>query len=232
MNPDLPRVLAGFRARSFSLWLAGVTAASFAGACTSGGPPAAARDAAAADAAAKASADGGAAAAAADGGAAPAAGDGGAKTAAADGGGGAAEAACKVHAGGRCCLPEVTAHLPKELVFAACKGAEAAYLGERKTSDGCRYVFGKEGVKTEDTTLEMTVSKLKNVPESPTDPFFKWKKAGKAYYTDKAASPKSAPMLARGTGLFYPGQGEVVSVTVPTAICPAVQARKLAVKLK
>ena len=46
----------------------------------------------------------------------------------------------------------------------------------------------------------------KQVPSSPTDPFFRWKKVGKVFVTDKALSPKSAPLLVASTGLWLPGK--------------------------
>ena len=70
------------------------------------------------------------------------------------------------------------------------------------------------------------------MPPYPSNPFFSWKKIGKVYVTDKAKSPKSAPMLANSTGLWMPGQGFTVSVNATTKVCTKAEATKLAKSMK
>ncbi len=68
--------------------------------------------------------------------------------------------------------------------------------------------------------------------EEPNDPFFGYKKVGKVYMTDKAKSPKSAPMLASQTGLYLPGKGYSVSVNASIKVCTKNEAKKLAPAMK
>src|SRR3954447_8205687 len=108
---------------------------------------------------------------------------------AAGGAGGAAGAAaptnCKAFGGAKCCDPAITAHLPKEAVFKACGESEATFLGEAGSKETCKYVFKVEGEKAEDTFVQVYAPVQKEVPASPNDPFFQWKKVGKAYLTEK-----------------------------------------------
>jgi hypothetical protein len=139
---------------------------------------------------------------------------------------------CKLWKGANCCDPTVTAHLVKESVFAACGESEATYLGEHAQKDTCKYVFKVDGRKEEDSFVQVYAPAAKEVPSSPNDPFFKWKKVGKVFVTDKALSPKSAPLLASSTGLWLPGTGYTVSVNATTAVCTKQQAEKLAKSMR
>jgi hypothetical protein len=51
------------------------------------------------------------------------------------------------------------------------------------------------------------------------------------FVTDKAASPKSAPVLAASTGLWLPGNGYMVSVNASTNVCSKPEAERLAKSL-
>ena len=59
----------------------------------------------------------------------------------------------------------------------------------------------------------------KRGPAEPNDPFFSYKKVGKVFMTEKAKSPKSAPMAATQTGLYMAGKGFVVSVNASAKVC-------------
>src|SRR5262245_35381004 len=142
----------------------------------------------------------------------------------------AAPTSCKLFAGGKCCDSAVTQHLPREAVFGACGESDATYLGEKASKDTCQYHF--KDASGEVGFVEVYVQEMKEVPSSPSDPFFKWKKIGKTYVTDKATSPKSAPMLAGGTGLWMAGSGFVVSVNASTKVCTKAEAQKLARSLR
>ena len=72
----------------------------------------------------------------------------------------------------------------------------------------------------------------KEVPGEPNDPFFAWKKIGKVFVTEKAKSPKAAPMMANSTGLWLPAKGYFVSVNASTKVCDKAQAKKLAPSMK
>lgn len=139
---------------------------------------------------------------------------------------------CKSY-GGKCCDLPVAAHLAKEAVFAACGENDATFLGEKGSKDTCRYTFRVEtnGAK-EEAYVEIYAPAMKEVPPFPTDPFFSWKKLGKVFMTDKAKSPKSAPMLAAGTGLWMPGNGIVISVNASTKVCTKAEAQRLAKSIK
>ncbi len=139
---------------------------------------------------------------------------------------------CKTHGSGRCCDLAVTAHMSKEAVFSSCGESEATFLGEQGTKDTCKYFFKVAGEKEEDTYVQVYAPALKDVPAAPNDPFFKWGRSGAAFYTDKAASPKSAPMLAQGTGLWLPGKGYFVAVNASIKVCTRPEAKRLATKLK
>ena len=72
----------------------------------------------------------------------------------------------------------------------------------------------------------------KEVPEAPNDPFFKWGQVGKVFYTEKALSPKSAPMIANSIGLWLPGKGYFVAVNASTKVCTKSEAKRLAGHMK
>jgi len=145
---------------------------------------------------------------------------------------GAAPTDCKAYGGGKCCDPAVTAHLPKAAVFKACGESDATFLGEVGSKETCKYVFKVEGEKADDTFVQVYAPAQKEVPSSPNDPFFSWKKVGKAFLTDKAKSPKAAPMMANSTGLWMPAKGYFVSVNASTKVCDKAQAKKLASSMK
>jgi len=128
----------------------------------------------------------------------------------------------------QCCDPKVSAHLPKDAVFKACGESEATFLGELGSKDTCKYIFKVEGQKEDETFVQVYAPMAKEVPEYPTDPFFSWKKVGRVYITDKAKTPKAAPMMANSTGLWLPGKGFTVSVNASTKVCDKAQAKKLA----
>lgn len=138
---------------------------------------------------------------------------------------GAPAAACKAYNGGACCDPKVAEHVTRAAIFQACGESDATYLGEKGSKDTCRYVF-KSG--TEEGFVEVYAPATKEVPDAPNDPFFSWKKVGKVFVTDKAKSPKSAPMLAASTGLWMPGVGVTVSVNASTKVCTKAEALRLA----
>jgi hypothetical protein len=138
---------------------------------------------------------------------------------------------CKLH-GKSCCDPAVTAHLSKDAVFSACGESEATFLGEEGSKDTCKYVFSVPGEKAEDTFVQVYVPAQKEVPKEPNDPFFAWKKVGKVFVTEKAKSPKAAPMIANATGLWLPGKGYFVSVNASTKVCSKPEVKKLASAMK
>jgi len=139
---------------------------------------------------------------------------------------------CKVFGPGRCCDPAVAAHLTKEAVFAACGESGATFLGEQGSKDTCKYFFKVAGQKDEDMFVQVYVPAQKEVPEAPNDPFFKWGKVGPVFYTEKALSPKSAPMLANATGLWLPGKGYFVAVNASAKVCTRPEAKRLAARMK
>jgi hypothetical protein len=131
-----------------------------------------------------------------------------------------------------CCDPAIAAHLTKEAVFSACGESEATFLGEQGSKETCKYVFKVEGQKEEETFVQVYVPVQKEVPSEPNDPFFQWKKIGKVFVTEKAKSPKAAPMMVNSTGLWLPGKGYTVSVNASTKVCDKGQAKKLASSMK
>ncbi len=144
-----------------------------------------------------------------------------------------ATGSCKAFGGAACCDPAIKAHLPLEAVFSACGESDATFLGEKASKETCNYYFKVEGEKEADTYVQVYAPAQKaEIPSSPNDPFFKWKKVGKAFVTDKAASPKSAPMMAVSTGLWMPAKGYFVSVNASTKVCTKAQATKLAPSMK
>jgi hypothetical protein len=135
---------------------------------------------------------------------------------------------CKAFGGKPCCDPKVAGHLPKEAVFKACGESDATFLGEAGSKDTCKYVFKVEGQKEDETFVQVYAPAQKEVPDYPGDPFFSWKKVGKVFITDKAKTPKAAPMMATSTGLWLPAKGYFVSVNASTKVCDKAQAKKLA----
>jgi hypothetical protein len=139
---------------------------------------------------------------------------------------------CKQFGPGKCCDPAVMAHLPREAVYAACGESDATFLGEQGQKDTCKYFFKVAGQKDEEMYVQVYAPAAKEVPDSPTDPFFKYGRIGKVFYTEKALSPKAAPMIANNTGLWLPGKGYFVAVNASTHVCDKAQAKKLALKMK
>lgn len=139
---------------------------------------------------------------------------------------------CKVYGPGRCCDPAAAAHLPKEAIYAACGESDATFLGEQGQKDTCKYFFKVPGAKEDETFVQVYAPVTKDVPDSPTDPFFKWGRIGKVFYTEKALSPKSAPMVANATGLWLPAKGYFVAVNASTKVCDKAQVKRLAAKMK
>jgi hypothetical protein len=144
----------------------------------------------------------------------------------------AAKPTCAKAFGKNCCDPAVMEHLPKDAVFKACGESDATFLGESGSKDTCKYHFKVEGQKPDETYVQVYAPQQKEVMPSPNDPFFSYKKVGKAYVTDKAKSPKSAPMMAAQTGLYLPGKGYSVMVTASTQVCTKQEATKLAASMK
>jgi len=144
----------------------------------------------------------------------------------------AAAGTCKAHNGKACCDPAVAGHLPKEAVYKACGESDATFLGEEGSKDTCKYVFKVEGQKEDDTFVQVYAPAQKEVQSEPNDPFFSWKKVGKVFVTEKAKSPKAAPMMVNSTGLWLPGKGYFVSVNASTKVCSKTEAKKLAPEMK
>jgi hypothetical protein len=143
----------------------------------------------------------------------------------------AAKLTCKLH-GKNCCDPAVMAHLAKDAIFKACGESDATFLGEDGSKDTCKYVFKVPGEKEEDTFVQVYSPAQKEVPSEPNDPFFSWKKVGKVFVTEKAKSPKAAPMMINSTGLWLPAKGYFVSVNASTKVCTKAEAKKLAPSMK
>ena len=143
-----------------------------------------------------------------------------------------AKPTCTKQYGKACCDPAVMEHLAKDAVFKACGESDATFLGESGQKDTCKYHFKVEGEKSDDTYVQVYAPAQKEVPASPNDPFFSYKKVGKVYVTDKAKSPKSAPIAAAQTGLYLAGKGYVVSVAASTKVCTKQEATKLGASMK
>jgi len=120
----------------------------------------------------------------------------------------------------------------KEAIYAACGESDATFLGEQGEKDTCKYFFKVAGAKEDETFVQVYAPPTKEVPDSPTDPFFKWGRIGKVFYTEKALSPKSAPMIANATGLWLPAKGYFVAVNASTKVCDKAQVKRLAAKMK
>ncbi len=144
----------------------------------------------------------------------------------------AAAPACKTFGAGKCCSPDVTMHLTKEAVYAACGESDATFLGEAASKETCKYHFQVAGEKSEDTFVQVYVPVVKEVPDKPTDPFLSYKKVGKVWMTDKSKSPKAAAMAATSTGLYLPGRGYFVSVAASTKVCTKQEAITLSKSMK
>jgi hypothetical protein len=140
--------------------------------------------------------------------------------------------ACKQFGAGRCCDPAVAAHLTKEAVFSACGESDATFLGEQGSKDTCKYFFKVAGSKDEDNFVQVYAPAQKQVPSTPNDPFFKWGRIGPVFYTERALSPKSAPMIANATGLWLPGKGYFVAINASTKVCSHAEAKRLASRMK
>jgi hypothetical protein len=139
---------------------------------------------------------------------------------------------CKAYGGGKCCSPDVTLHLTKAAICAACGQSDATFLGEAGSKDTCKYVFKVAG-ESEDTTFVQVYSPVaKEVLEKPTDPFMSFKKVGKVWVTDKAKSPKAQTQVAGSTGLYMAGRGYFVSVAASTKVCTKNQAIQLSKSIK
>jgi hypothetical protein len=152
----------------------------------------------------------------------------------ATGAGGAAAPAkptCKLH-GKACCDPAIEAHLPKEAVYKACGESEETYLGQEAQRETCKYFFKVKDAPEAETFVQVYAPQQKEVMQEPNDPFFSWKKVGKAYITDKAKSPKAAPIAAQSTGLYLPAKGYSVSINASTKVCTKAEVAKLAPAMK
>jgi hypothetical protein len=132
----------------------------------------------------------------------------------------------------QCCDPAVAAHLAREAIYKACGESDATFLGEQGSKETCKYVFRVAGQKEDETFVQVYAPAQKEVPPYPNDPFFDWKKVGKAFITNKAKSPKAAPMLVNATGLWMPGTGFFVSVNASTKVCSKAEATRLASSIK
>jgi hypothetical protein len=141
---------------------------------------------------------------------------------------------CKTFGAGKCCKPDVTAHLPKEAVYAACGESEATFIGEAASKDmlTCKYHFNVPGENSEDTNVQVYVGMAKEVPDKPSDPFFSYKKLGKIWMTDKAKSPKAAAMSNATTGLYLAGKGYYIMVSASTKVCTKNEVATLSKSLK
>ncbi|HUS66218.1 MAG TPA: hypothetical protein VMZ28_16810 [Kofleriaceae bacterium] len=139
---------------------------------------------------------------------------------------------CKTYGSGRCCDVSIAAHLSKAAVFSACGESDATYLGEQGSKDTCKYFFKVAGQKDEDMFVQVYAPAAKDVPAAPNDPFFKWKKIGPVFMTEKALSPKAAPMMENSTGLWLPGKGYFVAINASTKVCSKPEAKRLAGSLK
>jgi hypothetical protein len=146
----------------------------------------------------------------------------------------AATGNCKTFGAGKCCSPDVTMHLAKEAVYAACGESEATFIGEAASKDmfTCKYHFSVPGENSEDTTVQVYVGTGKEIPDKPTDPFFSYKKVGKVWMTDKAKSPKAATMSDATTGLYMASKGYYLMVSASTKVCTKNEVAALAKSLK
>ena len=139
---------------------------------------------------------------------------------------------CKAYGGGKCCNPDVTLHLSKDAIFAACGESDATFLGEVGLKDTCKYVFKVAGENEDSTFVQVYSPVAKEVLEKPTDPFMSFKKVCKVWVTDKAKSPKAQAQVTGSTGLYMAGRGYFVSVAASTKVCTKTQAIELSKSLK
>ncbi len=139
---------------------------------------------------------------------------------------------CDKQYGKNCCDPKVMDHLPKDAVFKACGESATTFLGESGQKDTCKYHFKVEGEKADEMYVQVYAPAQKEAPAMPADPFFSYKKVGKVYVTDKAKSPKSAPIAAAQTGLYLAAKDYVVSVSASTKVCTKAEATKLSGSMK
>ena len=133
---------------------------------------------------------------------------------------------------GKCCSPDVTLHLTKEAVYAACGESDATFLGEAGSKETCKYHFKVAGENAEETFVQVYAPVVKEVLDKPTDPFLSYKKVGKVWMTDKSKSPKAAAMAASSTGLYLPGRGYLVSVIASIKVCTKNEAITLSKSMK
>ncbi len=144
----------------------------------------------------------------------------------------AAAGNCKAYGAGKCCSPDVTLHLSRDAVYAACGQTDATFLGEVGSKDTCKYVFKVAGESEDSTYVQVYSPIAKEVLEKPTDPFMSFKKVGKVWVTDKAKSPKAQTQVAGSTGLYMAGRGYFVSVAASTKVCTKNQAIQLSKSVK
>ena len=146
----------------------------------------------------------------------------------------AGPATCKTFGAGKCCSPDITMHLGKEAVYSACGESDATFLGEAASKDlfTCKYHFKIAGENSEDTNVQVFMGTGKEIPDKPTDPFFSYKKVGKAWMTDKAKSPKVAALSNASTGLYLAGKGYYVMVSASTKVCTRNEVTALSKSLK
>ena len=138
---------------------------------------------------------------------------------------------CKVFGSGSCCDPAIAAHLPKKAIYTACGETDATFLGEQAGKNACKYFFQVAGEKPGDIFVEVYAPPTKEVPPAPVDPFFTWKKVGKAFMIERANSPKAAAMSANSTGLWLPAKGYFVSINASTKVCSKKEATRLAASI-
>jgi hypothetical protein len=141
-------------------------------------------------------------------------------------------ASCKTFGAGKCCSPDVSLHLAKEAIYAACGESESTFIGEAGTKDACKYHFKVAGENSDDTFVSVYTQAVKEVPDKPADPFFSYKKVGKVWVTEKSKSPKAAAMAAANTGLYMPARGYFVSVVASTKVCTKNEAITLSKSMK
>jgi hypothetical protein len=139
---------------------------------------------------------------------------------------------CKTYGAGKCCHPDVSLHLNKEAIFAACGESDATFLGEEASKETCNFHFKVAGENADETTVQVYAPVVKEVMDKPTDPFMSFKKVGKVWVTDKAKSPKAAAQVVSRTGLYLAGRGFFVSVSASTKVCTKNEAITLSKSIK
>jgi hypothetical protein len=139
---------------------------------------------------------------------------------------------CKAYGAGKCCSPDVTLHLNKEAIYAACGESDATFLGDEASKETCNFHFKVAGENADDTTVQVYSPVVKEVMDKPTDPFMSFKKVGKVWVTDKAKSPKAAAQVVARTGLYMAGRGFFVSVSASTKVCTKNEAITLSKSIK